>query len=199
MLLGLVGVVVLVALVPAAFYGPVSAIVTFMDSGPSFPQALIYLALAAIPVTLLHELGHALAASRLLGTPVSVAVGSIGTIARIELGQISVSLNAIGSPARVAGSATFDASRARVFDILLIALAGPAAFAIGLAFSLALLTASPITGLVHDLLWTMTLGGVFAVVLNLIPFEYQERRDGPAMQTDGRLALDAARTLGALR
>jgi hypothetical protein len=84
-----------------ALYGPAGAVMTFMDTGPGFPQLLIYLALAAIPVTLVHELGHAVAASRLLGTPVSVAVGSIGTIARVELGQISVSLNAVGSPARV--------------------------------------------------------------------------------------------------
>ena len=63
---------------------------------------------------------------------------------------------------------------------------------------LALLRSSPAAGALHDLLWTSTLGSVFAV-LNLIPFTYQERRDGPRLQTDGRLALDAARVLGSLR
>jgi hypothetical protein len=183
---------------PDALYGPAAAVVAFMDAGPGFPQMLLYIILAAIPVTLLHELGHALAARQLLGTPVSVAVGSVGPLAQLELGKISVSLNALGSPARVAGSATFDASRARAFDILLIALAGPAASAIGLVICLALLRSSPTTGALHDLLWTCTLGSVFAV-LNLIPFTYRERRDGPRLQTDGRLALDAARVLSSLR
>ena len=86
------------AIGPDALYGPAAAVVTFMDAGPGFPQMLLYIALAAIPVTLLHELGHALAARRLLGTPVSVAVGSVGPLAQLELGKISVSLNALGSP-----------------------------------------------------------------------------------------------------
>ena len=55
------------------------------------------------PVTLLHELGHALAARRLLGTPVSVTVGSVGRLADFELGQISVSLSALDVPTRVGG------------------------------------------------------------------------------------------------
>ena len=194
----LIGVGAIAAVEPDALYGPAAAIVSFMDAGPGFPQMLLYIALAAIPVTLLHELGHALAAKRLLGTAVSVAVGSVGPLAQIELGKVSVSLNALGSPARVAGSATFDASRARAFDILLIALAGPAASAIGLLLCLAMFRLSPAAGALHDLLWACTLGSVFAV-LNLIPFTYQERRDGPPLQTDGRLALDAARVLGSLR
>ncbi len=38
-----------------------------------------------------------------------------------------------------------------------------------------------------------------ATLLNLIPFEYQERRDGPRLRTDGRLAPDAIRVARALR
>jgi hypothetical protein len=181
-----------------ALYGMAAAVVSFMDASPQFPQSLFYLALGAVPVTLIHELGHALTARRLLGTPVHVAVGSVGKIAEFELGRISVSLNALGSPTRVAGSATFDASRARAGDILLIALTGPAASAVGLLVSLAMLSASPTTGFAHGVIWATVLGGAFAV-LNLIPFAYQERRGGPRMHTDGRLALDAARALHSLR
>jgi hypothetical protein len=50
----------------------------------------------------------------------------------------------------------------------------------------------------HDLLWATTLGSVLAI-LNLIPFAYQDRRDGPTHHSDGRLALDAARAIRALR
>lgn len=77
-----------------------------------------------------------------------------------------------------------------------IALAGPAASALGLMVYRAMLRLSPAAG--HDLLWTSTLASVFAVP-NLIPFTYQERRDGPPLRTDGPLALDAARVLGSLR
>lgn len=193
----LAGVIAVAAIGSDGLYRSAAAITTFMNSAPGFPQSLLYIALGAIPVTLLHELGHAAAARHLLGTTVSVAVGSAGKLAAFELRQISVSLDAFGSPLRVSGSATFDASRARALDILLIALAGPAASAVGVVISLAMLHASPTTGFVHHLIWATTLGGTFAV-LNLIPFEYQERRDSPPLQTDGRLALDAARTLRAL-
>lgn len=181
-----------------ALYAPAAAIVTFVDASPGLPQSLLFIALGAIPVTLVHELGHAIVARRLLGTPVTVTVGSVGKLAALQLGQIAVSLNAVASPTRVTGFAQFDAARARAGDVLLIALAGPAASALGLVCSLALLHVSPADGPLHDVIWATTLGGVFAV-LNLIPFAYQERSDGPRLHTDGRLALDAARSMHALR
>ncbi|MBA3745933.1 MAG: hypothetical protein H0W96_00315 [Solirubrobacterales bacterium] len=129
----------------------------------------------------------------------TIAVGSVGKFADLQLGQIKLSLHALGSLTHAAGSATFDASRARARDILLIALAGPAASAVGLLVSIAMLRASPAAGPLHDLIWTTVLGGVFAIVLNLIPFSYEEGRDGRQNNTDGRIALDAARILHALR
>ena len=54
-------------------------------------------------------------------------------------------------------------------------------------------------GIVHDLLWAATADSVFAVLLNLIPFGFQERRGGPTLHTDGRVALDAAHALRMLR
>jgi hypothetical protein len=183
---------------PDWLYGPVAAFTMYMDEGPGLLPALVYLAIAAIPVTLLHEFGHAIVALRLLGTPVGVVVGSFGKLAQVRLGQITMSLNAVGSPASVAGSTTFDASRAEARDILCIAVAGPAASLLGLLASIALLAAAPEQGVAHDLVWAAILGNLFAV-LNLIPLELQERADGPRLHTDGRLALDAARTLRALR
>ena len=73
-------------------------------------------------------------------------------------------------PARVAGTAEFDTSCATARSVLLLALAGPAAS----------------TGV-----------GVFGV-LNRVPLTLHERRDGPVVQTDGRLALDALRIARAL-
>src|SRR4051794_14208217 len=96
------------------------AVVNFMNSGPAMPGALVYLALAAIPVTLLHELGHAVVARRLLGGEVSVTVGTAGRLAELQLGHIRVSINALSHPGRRGGVATFDASRARARDIVWI-------------------------------------------------------------------------------
>jgi hypothetical protein len=180
-------------------YAIAQAIVDFMNSGPSLALVLLYILVAGIPATALHELGHALVARQRLGIPVNVVVGTTGRIAQLQLGQISMSINALGSPARVGGSATFDASRARARDILLIALAGPAASAVGVLLSVVLLRAAPASGFVHDVLWASVLFGVFAVVLNLIPFDFTEGRDGHGAQTDGGLALEAALTLRALR
>lgn len=198
-LIAAIVVVMLVDIIGSAgLYGAAAAMTDFMNSGPAFPGALLYIAIGAIPVTLIHELGHAIAARHLLDTPVSVAIGSIGKVARLRLGEISMSINAIGSPAGVAGSAEFDATNAYARDILWIALAGPAASAVGFMVSVGALAATPAGGLLHGFFWATVLGGAFGV-LNLIPFSYQDRRGGPTHQTDGRLALDAARTLRALR
>lgn len=178
-------------------YDAMAWFVEFMDSGSSW-HVMIFIFVGAIPMTLLHELGHALAARALLDAPVSVAVGSYGTFARLRLGEISVSLNAIASPARVGGSATFDASRATARDMLLIALAGPAASAAGLVVAALALAALPDQGIAHGVAWAAVLASAFGV-LNLIPLTLRERRDGPSLQTDGRLALDAARVLRSLR
>lgn len=181
-----------------ALYGPAAAIDDFMNSPAASPWVLLYVVVAGVPVVLVHELGHALTARWLLDTPVSIVVGSFGEVAHLHLRRISVSLNAFSSPTAVAGWAQFDASRGQARDILWIALAGPAASAGGLVVSLAALAAAPNGGPLHDLLWATTLGSVFAI-LNLVPFAYQDRRNGPTHHSDGRVALDAARTLRALR
>jgi hypothetical protein len=179
-------------------YDLADAIVRFMDASPGFPIGILYIAVAAMPMTLLHELGHALVARRLLGGEVQVSVGTAGKLAQMRLGQIALSVNALSSPGRAAGVAEFDGSRATAGDVLLIALAGPAASLLGAIVSAWGLSAGSPSGVLHDLLWATTLAGVFGV-LNLVPLTFQERREGPPVRTDGRLALDALRVARALR
>lgn len=171
-------------------YAIAEAIVEYMASGPGFFATMLYIALAWIPVALVHELGHAVAARVLLGVPVHVEVGSSGKVARLRVARISMAINALADPTRVGGLAAFDDEQATVRDIVLIALAGPAASLVGF---LAGVWALGVTsgGLVRDLLWAITLGGAGACFLNLLPFVYQERRHGPEFRTDGRIVLDA--------
>jgi hypothetical protein len=179
-------------------YAVAEAIYRFMESGPALPLAFVYIALAAIPVTLLHEFGHAFAAKRLLETQVQVSVGSAGKIAELRLGQITASINALSVPGRVAGTAAFDASRATAKDVVSIAVAGPFASFAGTIVTAGLLASAPAAGIAHDFLWAAVGSGVFGV-LNLVPLEFQERRGGPRVRTDGRLAIDALRVALALR
>jgi membrane-associated protease RseP (regulator of RpoE activity) len=179
-------------------YEIADAVVRFMDSSPGFPAALLYILVAAVPVTLLHELGHAVVARRLLGDEVQVSVGTAGRLAELRLGGVVVSLNALTQPGSIAGAAEFDGERATARDVLLITLAGPAASLIGVVGSAWALSAVAAGDVAHALLWAATLGGFFGV-LNLVPLTFTEGREGPPVRTDGRLALDAMRVVRALR
>jgi hypothetical protein len=95
-----------------ALYGIANAIVRFMDSSPGFPVALLYFVIAAVPVTLIHELGHAVAARGLIGGDVHVSIGTAGKLAELQLGKIALAVNALSHPGRATGVAEFDASRA---------------------------------------------------------------------------------------
>jgi len=178
-------------------YDFVAAFQRFIESGPSFPWVLLYIGVAGIPVVLIHELGHALAVSRRLAGGTEIRVGDAGKITELRLGQITASVNALSIPGRPAGQAGFDDSEATARDIVWVAVCGPAAsVAAGLVAATAL-AAAPATGVVHDLLWAATLLGVGSV-LELVPFELQEGRNGPVHRSDGRLARDAIRALRAL-
>ena len=171
----------------------------FMNSGPPLPLDLIYLAIMAVPLTFLHEWGHAFAARRLLRGNVHISVGNAGRVAQLQLGQITASINALSSPTRLAGYAEFDASRARARDVVLIALCGPLASLLGLVVLIPLYSAATPGTIGHGLLWAAVFFSAGAVFLNLIPFTIQERRGGRMNRTDGGLALEAAKLIWELR
>jgi hypothetical protein len=136
-------------------------------------------------------------ARRLIGGEVQVSIGSSGKLAELRLGEVALSVHALSHPGKAA-VAEFDGSRATARDVLMIALAGRAASLVGTVASAWALSAASPSGVLHDLLWAATFVGVFGV-LNLVPFTFQEKRDGPSIRTDGRLALDALHAARALR
>lgn len=177
-------------------YALAQTIYDFMNEMPGGWSFLWWTFIGAIPVVMLHELGHAMVAAHRLGDDVEVTVGNAVELARVRMGRIHASLNVLTHPGYVGGSASFDATRATARDILWIALAGPLASLAGFLVTAWLLTFTASTGAAHDLLWSMTGAGVFAVVLNLLPFKPEEA-DGTKVWTDGRLALDALRLIRA--
>src|SRR5687768_2540558 len=103
-----------------------------MDAMPPFPALLLYLLLAGLPVTLVHEFGHAVVARRRLRGPVRVSIGTAGKIAEFRIGGIDASIKAWSNPTRISSDYTDIAgSRATGMDMILITLAGPAASALG--------------------------------------------------------------------
>lgn len=175
-------------------YWLAAAIDDFMNAGPGGWSFLLWGFAASVPVVVVHELGHAIVAARRLGTDVEVTVGNAVKLAQVRLGRIHASLNALPRPGYIAGSASFDATRATARDVLWIALAGPFASLVGVVVTAILVSHGPAAGVVHDLLWWMTGAGVLAVVLNLLPLKVEEG-DGSKLWTDGRLALDALRVM----
>jgi hypothetical protein len=175
------------------------AVQRFLNASPGMPATLLYVSIAAIPVILVHELGHALMAARRLGAPVHVSVGATGRLLRVHFRRLTMAVNALPHPHGLGGYATFDASRASAFDLLLVALAGPAASLCSFALAALALATSPAAGVVHDVLWAATLDSLAWLLLNIVPLEVQERREGPKLRTDGLLALQAMRAVRAFR
>jgi hypothetical protein len=162
----------------------------FMNAGPGTIWGLICILLVGIPLTLLHELGHAIVARARLGSEVRVTVGNAGRIGTLRLGRLTTTINALAVPGRLGGVASFDTRRATARDILWISLAGPAASLAGGVVADIAYRHAPAGGVVHALLWAAVLDSVFGVA-NLIPLRMRERRGGPAFSTDGMLALSA--------
>ncbi len=173
-------------------------VVNFMNAEPALVPTLIALPFAVFVVIAVHEFGHALAARRLLDVDVTVAVGRIGRIADLQLGRVRVELNVLTGLAGTGGSASFSAARATARDLLLIALAGPAASLVALIATIELYAQTSPGSFPRLLLWGMVLTGILAV-LNVIPFRWRRRRDGPLLSSDGRLVLEALRVLYATR
>lgn len=170
--------------------GVATAIDHFMKAGPGVFWVLVCGVLIAIPVTLLHELGHAVVARARLGSAVQVTVGNAGRIGTVRLGQLTTTFHAFQTPTRMGGTARFDALRATASDILWISLAGPAASLAGGVLAVIAYQHAPTRGAVHALLWVAVFASVFAVA-NVFPLRLRQRRGGPAFNTDGMVALTA--------
>jgi hypothetical protein len=171
----------------------------FMKSGPPLVLALIYIAITSMPVVFLHELGHAVAARRLLGGSVHISAGNAGRVAELRMGQITASINALSSHHQVAGYAEFDATRATARDVVLIALCGPLASLLGLLLLIPLYSAATPGTIGHGVVWAAVAMSGFLVLLNLVPLNFQDRRGAPVERTDGGLALDALKVIWQLR
>jgi len=138
---------------------------------------------------LLHELGHALAAHSLLGTPVRVTVGRHARFAGLQLERVELERSAVGGPS---STAQFDDCAARARAIVWIALAGPAASLAGTVLTAAVLGAAQADGIVHAAAWTATSAGIVALLFNVVPAQ-SVQPSGERQRSDGRLALDALR------
>lgn len=170
----------------------------FMNAGPGLLWAFVCCAVVGIPLTLLHELGHAVVARARLGSEVRVTVGNAGQVGTVRLGGLITTLNLFQRPDRIGGAASFDAGRATARDMLWISLAGPAASLLGgLCLDVAYRHA-PSGGVAHSLLWAAVLFSVFAVA-NLIPLRLSERGGRRPFNTDGMAALVALRTMSSGR
>ena len=170
----------------------------FMDSEPAWLVFIVLSVLIAPFAVWLHELGHALAATRLLDEEVEITIGSFGKVLEAQIGSLRIRVNALSSPLGASGQASFAGARATARDVLLIALAGPAASACGLAITAVALAWAP-PGLLRDALVIATLCGTVGVI-GLVPLPLSRARHGrPAERSDGQLALEAARVLWQLR
>jgi hypothetical protein len=178
---------------PGSGGGLLGVVVRFFAGMPAAGSFLVLMVVVGIPTTLIHELGHAVAARRLLGGEVGVRVGNAAPLATLRLGRITADINAFATPGAVAGEAGVQAARATRRDVLLIALAGPAASLAQFALCAPVYAATANGGLVHDVLWMVTAGGAGTCVLNLVPLRVHENSTGRVVATDGRLALDALR------
>jgi hypothetical protein len=81
--------------------------------------------------------------------------------------------------------------------VLVIALAGPGASLLGTVVTAWAFSVTAGAGALNHLFMAATLAGAFGV-LNVIPISFRERRGGPTVRSDGRLALDALRVARAL-
>jgi hypothetical protein len=170
----------------------------FAHTGPSVPAVFVYLMAAAVPAALLHELGHGLMAAWRFGGPVHVSVGGARKLLRVPLRRLAM---AAGSPAereQVGPDPFLDAMRGSAREVMLVALAGPAASLLGFALAAGALSLAPAGGSWHDFLWAAT-GVSLLGVLTIVPLKFEERRGGSRVRTDGRMAFDALRAARALR
>jgi hypothetical protein len=169
-----------------------------LTSVPGMPALLLYLAAAAVPLAVLHELGHAVVAWRRLGVSIQASVGGTGTFLSIRIGRLTLTVNALTHPDETPDPASLAAARASARDLALVALGGPVSSLLGSVIAVCALAVAPKSGGVHDVLWALTVMGLLGA-LSIVPLVFQERPGGPRLRTDGRLALEAAHVARRLR
>ncbi|MGZ4268062.1 MAG: metalloprotease [Solirubrobacteraceae bacterium] len=166
-----------------------------MDGAPSpVPLAALFLAVGLVS-TLVHELGHALAARSLVDTDVLIRIGDRVPLGTVRFGRVAVDLNAIATPRRAAGVAYADLSQATPRDMLLIALAGPAASLAQVPVIALCWVATG--GLLHTAFAIVIAQGVFAGAFNLVPRRRRDATTGGSICSDGWHAREALRRIRA--
>ena len=158
--------------------------------GISWRLFFITIAVAAAPLALVHELGHALAAVTRLPGPVTVRVGRDKPLVTFAIGRITIRFHPFVAPWRWHCYCCFASLPGRT-DMVWIALAGRAAsIATGL---LAIAACSLIgTGTVHEIASYIAFDSLFTGLLCLVPMTLTDSR-GLRLRTDGALALAALR------
>jgi hypothetical protein len=172
-----------------------------MNGGPGLPWWIGWIVLISLLVTVIHEGGHLLAALWTDQEQVSVQVGSYGQLIEQRLGAVRLDISALNVPWRTSGAVSFDAAVTTARQMLIIALAGPAASLAGAAGT-AWIAGSTSPSAASRFFAMATAMGVITAILNLIPMTYTEgtrRRPGPRIASDGRHALNALRVLADLR
>jgi hypothetical protein len=170
-----------------------SLVQRFVDPAPGMPLVLACVLAMAVPVALLHELGHALVAARRLGGSAHISLRGTGALVRVRLRRLTMVVAALPHSAGMPGYRTLEESRASARDLLLVALAGPAVSLLGFTLAALALSSARVTGVAHDSLWAAAATNLLAALLTLTPLELQGRRGAPKLRTDGRVALLAVR------
>jgi hypothetical protein len=169
-------------------YGLAQTVNDFMQAGPSLFWFFVALVITSPFVILIHELGHTFAAHALLDDHVDVQVGSGFKLLEIEAPRTTINIHALGG----GGQALVRAAPPR--EMLLIAIAGPAASLLALAPTIAFYSLTSPGTVMHGLLWTAVLAGVFGV-LQLVPLAISDGYQGRPLRSDGMIVVDALRAM----
>jgi hypothetical protein len=165
----------------------------FMNELPGIGEYLLLTTVLAVPLVLLHEMGHALVAKCLGARDISVLVGGSGPAKRATLVGVDMRIAPGVRPWRFDGLMTFNPSGVSNLGLALIAIAGPAASAVGALVSGHLMGDRHSGSLTNDLLAVATLNGWGAAVLSLVPMRLTDSANPsrPTFATDGLIALSA--------